>query len=112
MSLEQYKDANRKELWNILQIQVEHIAELESDNAKLKKEVDKHRGGFVACMTGKQFTINNLKQQAEGILDAVEYLGWEDMHTDTCPSQNIGREFRFVAGQLTKQAKELKEQDE
>ena len=29
MSLEQYKDANRKELWEILQIQAERIAELE-----------------------------------------------------------------------------------
>jgi hypothetical protein len=29
MSLEQYKDANRKELWEILQIQVERITELE-----------------------------------------------------------------------------------
>ncbi len=29
MSLEQYKDATRKELWEILQIQVERIAELE-----------------------------------------------------------------------------------
>ena len=32
MSLEQYKDANRKELWDILQIQVERIAELEKEN--------------------------------------------------------------------------------
>ena len=31
MSLEQYKDANRKELWDILQIQVERIAELEKE---------------------------------------------------------------------------------
>ena len=30
MSLEQYKDATRKELWEILQIQVELITELES----------------------------------------------------------------------------------
>ena len=30
MSLEQYKDANRNELWEILQIQVERIAELEN----------------------------------------------------------------------------------
>jgi len=29
MSLEQYKDANRKELWEILQIQVERIAKLD-----------------------------------------------------------------------------------
>ena len=30
MSLEQYKDANRNELWEILQIQVERIEELEN----------------------------------------------------------------------------------
>ena len=32
MSLEQYKDASRKELWDILKIQVERIAELEKEN--------------------------------------------------------------------------------
>jgi hypothetical protein len=42
-------------------------AELKKDNAHLKKEVDKHRAGFVACMTGEQFTIHNLKQEAKGI---------------------------------------------
>jgi hypothetical protein len=42
-------------------------AGLEKDNAHLKKEVDKHRAGFVACMTGEQFTIHNLKQEAKGI---------------------------------------------
>jgi len=31
MSLEQYKDATRKELWEILQIQVERIAKLEEE---------------------------------------------------------------------------------
>jgi hypothetical protein len=35
MSLEQYKDANRKELWEILQIQVERIVELENALDKL-----------------------------------------------------------------------------
>ena len=34
MSLEQYKDANRKELWEILQIQVERIIELEARISK------------------------------------------------------------------------------
>jgi hypothetical protein len=34
MSLEQYKDASRKELWDILQIQVERIAELETQRAR------------------------------------------------------------------------------
>jgi hypothetical protein len=35
MSLEQYKDATRKELWEILQIQVERIAELEAGIRRL-----------------------------------------------------------------------------
>ena len=58
MSLEQYKDANRKELWEILQIQVERIAELEAqlkavleDNTKLAQVRQAH----------------NLRQQAKGI---------------------------------------------
>jgi hypothetical protein len=38
MSLEQYKDANRKELWEILQIQVESIAELEKEAVVAMKE--------------------------------------------------------------------------
>ena len=37
MSLEQYKDANRKELWEIIQIQQERIAELEATIERLKK---------------------------------------------------------------------------
>jgi hypothetical protein len=36
MSLEQYKDANRKELWDILQIQVERIAELEEEKLHMQ----------------------------------------------------------------------------
>jgi len=36
MSLEQYKDANRKELWEILQIQVERIEELEKGYEELR----------------------------------------------------------------------------
>jgi hypothetical protein len=36
MSLEQYKDANRKELWEILQIQVGRIAELEKGYEELR----------------------------------------------------------------------------
>ena len=40
MSLEQYKDANRKELWEILQIQVERIAEFEKENKELQECFD------------------------------------------------------------------------
>jgi len=39
MSLEQYKDANRKELWEILQIQVERIAELENIINELERNL-------------------------------------------------------------------------
>jgi len=46
MSLEQYKDANRKELWDILQIQMQvlqeentRVAELEKECAALKKPI-------------------------------------------------------------------------
>ena len=44
--------------------------------AYLEKELDKHRGGFVACMTGKQFTSHNLEQQVKGIEDALSE--WTD----------------------------------
>jgi ribosomal protein L22 len=46
---------------------INELIELRKANAELKKEVDNHRAGFVACMTGEQFTIHNLKQQAKGI---------------------------------------------
>ena len=58
----------------------------------------------------EKLEAHNLKQQAKGVLDAVEYLGWDDLYTDSCPNQNIGREFRFVAGKLNKEAKALREQ--
>ena len=109
------------------------ITELEEENASLQayafrviafvtRAVEKLRGVPEFKPTG--YTLNrvlrltpkialeahNLDQQAKGILEAVEYLGWEGIYTDTCPKQSIGREFRFVAGQLTKEAKTLKEQ--
>jgi len=40
MSLEQYKDANRKELWEILQIQAQVLEEEIRKNAELEKERD------------------------------------------------------------------------
>jgi hypothetical protein len=46
---------------------IKRIVELEKENTKLKKIVDNHSGGFVACMTGNQFTANNLKQQAKAL---------------------------------------------
>jgi hypothetical protein len=57
MSLEQYKDANRKELWEILQIQVERIAELE-----------KERAIGVYHFTVDEYKAHNLEQQAKGAI--------------------------------------------
>lgn len=44
-----------------------HVDNLYGRISKMEKELDKHRGGFVACMTGKQFTRHSLEQQAKGI---------------------------------------------
>ena len=40
MSLEQYKDANRKDLWDILQIQMQVLQAEVAKNAELEKEMD------------------------------------------------------------------------
>ena len=63
------KDRNR-EFKNVLLdclTMTKRIVELEKENTKLKKIVDNHSGGFVACMTGNQFTANNIKQQAKAL---------------------------------------------
>jgi hypothetical protein len=78
---------------------------LESKIAELEKQLSSAQ-----TMGERAQSIRDLEQQAKGVLDAIEYLGWGDIYTDTSPNMNIGREFRFVAGQLTKEAKALKEQ--
>jgi hypothetical protein len=55
MSLEQYKYANRKGLREILQIQVERIAELEK------------RLSHAETMSDKEQSIRDLEQQAKGV---------------------------------------------
>jgi hypothetical protein len=61
MSLEQYKDANRKELWEILQIQVERIAELETMLAGRTKEVDRWITWFDRAVGKQQYIIESQK---------------------------------------------------
>ena len=91
MSLEQYKDANRKELWEILQIQVERIGELEEERA-----------------------VRDLEQQAKGLEDYVSktmdnsyilHLDPEDIHH--CILINLNA----TALRLLERAKALKEQE-
>ena len=49
MSLEQYKDASRKELWEILQIQSQLLQEEIAKNAELKE---------LSELTGAQYNIS------------------------------------------------------
>jgi hypothetical protein len=64
MSLEQYKDATRKELWEILQIQVERIAELGSNILMLEQ----YNGSVDSLIKG--IKAHNLEQQAKALSDA------------------------------------------
>ena len=91
MSLEQYKNANRKELWEILQIQVERIAELEKERA-----------------------VRDLEQQAKGLENYVSktmdnsyilHLDPEDIHH--CILINLNA----TALRLLERARALKEQE-
>jgi hypothetical protein len=74
MSLEQYKDANRKELWEILQIQVEHIKKLEAYLQKVQadriNDIAKERKRW-----GREdlaaLAIRDLEQQAKGAVDVT-----------------------------------------
>jgi aminoglycoside phosphotransferase len=71
MSLEQYKDATRKELWEILQIQVERIAELDKDKTFLLTQ--RIMGNIIVSTSqelSKQVHIHNLEQQAKALSDA------------------------------------------
>jgi len=81
MSLEQYKDANRNELWEILQIQVERIAELE-----------------------KERDVRDLEQQAKGIEVAVRInlISYSEPYIVKLMAR---------AAELRRQAKTLKEQE-
>ena len=126
MSLEQYKDATRKELWEILQIQVERIGELEEERVTLKKfiafqgevvensdaelvEKDKRIGELE-----EERAVRDLEQQAKGLEDYVSktmdnsyilHLDPEDIHH--CILINLNA----TALRLLERAKALKEQE-
>tara|TARA_R110002167_G_scaffold283022_1_gene488217 strand:- start:9192 stop:9533 length:342 start_codon:yes stop_codon:yes gene_type:complete len=113
MSLEQYKDANRKELWEILQIQVERIAELEKE----RDEANCHAYYILDTCTvfsPKKLEVHNLEQQAKGLEDYVSktmdnsyilHLDPEDIHH--CILINLNA----TALRLLERAKALKEQE-
>ena len=123
MSLEQYKDANRKELWEILQIQVERIAKLEKKLWRTEQkseqavnraaEMIEHRDGLIAELE-KERAVRDLEQQAKGLEDYVSktmdnsyilHLDPEDIHH--CILINLNA----TAFSLLERAKALKEQE-
>ena len=123
MSLEQYKDANRKELWEILQIQVERIAKLEEKLWRTEQESEQavnraaemieHRDGLIAELE-KERAVRDLEQQAKGLEDYVSktmdnsyilHLDPEDIHH--CILINLNA----TALSLLERAKALKEQE-
>ena len=100
---------------------IEAIVEKDKKIAELETALLKSHGWIAkAMMQGlnkvdcsdellKIIAIRDLEQQAKGIKDAIEYLGWEDIYTATCPNKKVSNELRFVAGQLSKEAQALKE---
>ena len=105
MSLEQYKDANRKELWEILQIQVERIAELESYNAGLANE--SYRLQKRIAELEKERDVRDLDQRAKGIEDALN-----DFMHDAESTQVYVSDLDSRVDDLNTQAEALKEQGE
>ena len=99
MSLEQYKDASRKEMWDILQIQMQV---LQAETAKVA-ELEKEKAIGVYHFTVEEYKAHNLEQRAKGIdwvLACRELnLSEGEVHTlmDKC-------------NRLCNQAKALKEQ--
>jgi hypothetical protein len=61
MSLEQYKDANRKELWDILQIQAEAFRKLEAEQIRLVIFVNCHIKKWDSCVELKP-SLQTLKR--------------------------------------------------
>ena len=92
MSLEQYKDASRKELWDILQIQMQVLQAETAKVAELEKERD----------------VRDLEQQAKGVEDAVTKLERPDV--PLAPSLILNDDLLDFAAVLRNQAKALKEQ--
>jgi hypothetical protein len=125
MSLEQYKDASRKELWEILKIQVELVkklgAKLQNTQSDKIAAISKERKRW-----GREdleaLAIRDLEQQAKGIelfvkseaenlqkapwfkdsQPTLEYLYDADFGLSTCSSAVD------FSNQLRNQAKELK----
>jgi len=137
MSLEQYKDANRKELWEILQIQVEQIAELEKERDEchamvvymgaimdesegvagyhLNGDIAKWDDLFTVPLYENALQAHNLEQQAKGLEDYVHktmdnsYI----LHLDPEDIHHcILIDLNATALRLLEKAKALKEQGE
>jgi hypothetical protein len=117
MSLEQYKDASRKELWDILQIQMQvlqaevaKIAELEKELTELKAYKAKLLAHVKYSSTQEEVEIIKLEQQAKGINDFKEWVLDTDENTSGLDVRDISL-IEFYVEPLISQAKALKEQE-
>jgi len=75
MSLEQYKDANRKELWEILQIQVERIAELEAIIRGRDELINNAVSSRIAELEDQWISVDDEMPSAEHAMVIVDFYG-------------------------------------
>jgi hypothetical protein len=121
MSLEQYKDASRKELWDILQIQMQvlqvevaKVTKLEKEN-KLLKRVEKIFNDspdltFGCCerLFPEEFKAHNLEQRVKGVEDCVKETANNKYRLplrDTLDLYNYANELRSQAKLLKSKVK-------
>ena len=62
MSLEQYKDASRKELWEILQIQAEEMDKLQREKDEIRGALSESRRSVSRLEVGRNFLIEEFAE--------------------------------------------------
>jgi len=108
MSLEQYKDANRKELWEILQAQAELIEMFESKmqtvQADKLRSIAKERKRW-AREDLTALAIRDLEQQAKGVQNYVKRRAEEVQNypwfIDAAPTLEYLYDYGFGMGNST-----------
>ncbi|MFT6988166.1 MAG: hypothetical protein ACJASL_000126 [Paraglaciecola sp.] len=127
MSLEQYKDANRSELWEILQIQIMTIAELEKERNVLTAFIIKRMPPIGAMSSTYEICkiisdevdlileAHNLEQQAKGCFESIQEIDAHWVNGDSCISvraiNNFGVKKQLQAKALNDQTEEFSEGD-
>jgi hypothetical protein len=109
MSLEQYKDASRKELWDILQIQMQVLQAETARVAELEAKIEDYANTYFTCKCKpSEMKAHNLEQRIAGMVEVV---------TQRCPvsgfvvyEEQSREQILDYVEHLRNQAKALKEQ--